>query len=417
MPRPSEPAPNHNDQPENGGTATGRQANDRMVTGRQANGHKVVRAEDIAFQIRSVDRGKHRASAFPTSAIQKDLWTYWKLHPKSPAYNTLFSCHITSPLNVEALKKCFQLFIDRHNILRATFAYENGDLVQRSGPQTIAFDVIDVSQKTSQDIQSIGKQLYEQPFDLEVGPLVRANVLAHSEKSHYLVVSMNHIVCDAWSMSVLLKELGIAYDAYQHGMPVALPSTQQYQRFVDWQRQFLASENAKQQQQYWQSVLPPTNSQPISSVIANHAKPSSSPAHSGDTHSGDTCSFEMGASQLEAVRSFCKQHRATLNTFFLAIFQVLCYRYLPNNSIMTGTPVTGRLRTTGHRKRKDYMNTIGCLINQVIVSTPLPGGSSFLDVVGHVAQQFKNAFNNQDIPFSDVKKQTSTPDPSTTYMF
>ena len=46
----------------------------------------------------------------------------------------------------------------------------------------------------------------QRPFDLEVGPLFRANLLRLGQEEHILLLMTHHIVSDGWSSGLLRRE-------------------------------------------------------------------------------------------------------------------------------------------------------------------------------------------------------------------
>ena len=64
----------------------------------------------------------------------------------------------------------------------------------------------------------------QQPFDLERGPLFRAQLLRLSAEEHIAVVVMHHIVSDGWSIGVLIREVEALYAAYSQGGASPLPA-------------------------------------------------------------------------------------------------------------------------------------------------------------------------------------------------
>ena len=58
------------------------------------------------------------------------------------------------------------------------------------------------------------------PFDLTCGPLVRVALVQLSEEEHVLIVTMHHIVSDAWSIGVFMRELVAFYNGISTGRDV-----------------------------------------------------------------------------------------------------------------------------------------------------------------------------------------------------
>src|SRR5207244_3774274 len=69
-------------------------------------------------------------------------------------------------------------------------------------------------------------------------------------------LTMHHIVSDAWSMEVLVRELEAIYPAFVAGEPSPLPELPiQYSDFASWQRRWLAGEWLTPQLAYWRARL------------------------------------------------------------------------------------------------------------------------------------------------------------------
>ena len=56
------------------------------------------------------------------------------------------------------------------------------------------------------------------PFSLDRGPLLRTTLVRVAEQDHVLLLTLHHIVADAWSMRILVEEVLGAYEG-----KVALP--------------------------------------------------------------------------------------------------------------------------------------------------------------------------------------------------
>ena len=85
--------------------------------------------------------------------------------------------------------------------------------------------------------------------------MVHARLLRLSMHEHWLLLTLHHIVCDGWSMQILLRELAAAYGAFVvTGLPLQ-PLTIQYADFAEWQRQFFSGERLETELSYWRRQL------------------------------------------------------------------------------------------------------------------------------------------------------------------
>src|SRR6185437_10927626 len=61
------------------------------------------------------------------------------------------------------------------------------------------------------------KQHAQEPFDLTSGPVLRAKLFRLQDEQHIALLVLHHIVSDAWSIGVLVKEVATLYAAFADG--------------------------------------------------------------------------------------------------------------------------------------------------------------------------------------------------------
>src|SRR6185369_9787093 len=69
-------------------------------------------------------------------------------------------------------------------------------------------------------------------------------------------LAIHHVVFDAWSMGIFVRELSQIYNGLKSGKPSPLPQLQiQYSDFAVWQRGRLHGVNLETQLSYWKHQL------------------------------------------------------------------------------------------------------------------------------------------------------------------
>ena len=196
-------------------------------------------------------------SFHPLSRGQQALWFLYQGAPESAAYNTAFTARILSPVNVPALRRAFQTLIDRHPSLRTTFSTRGGEVVQEVHPyQELWFEEEAVSTRSRAELNQLVEEDYKRPFDLERGPALRVTLFTRSRQDHVLLFTIHHIVCDAWSIWLLLDELRLLYAAELAGKRASLPPLERdYTHFIQWQRDTLSGPEGDRLWIYWQKQL------------------------------------------------------------------------------------------------------------------------------------------------------------------
>ena len=178
------------------------------------------------------------------SFAQRRMWILDRLLPGSQLYNETTLLTFRHELNPVVIERCLNEIVRRHEVLRTTFRQTTDRLEQVIAPElTIVVPVIDLqavpSRSASAGIRSGGARRRPAPVRFARGPLVRA-LLLRGRTEWALALTLHHIVFDAWSMVVMVRELTELEQAFSTGAPSQLPELAiQYADFAEWQRQWL----------------------------------------------------------------------------------------------------------------------------------------------------------------------------------
>src|SRR5688500_10050622 len=155
----------------------------------------------------------------PLSFAQQRLWFLEQLEPGSPVYNVVEALRLNGPLDVSALERSFSEIVRRHESLRTNFISVEGQPAQLIAPnREFKINEVDLNSlsPTQRDIKA--KELVRaearRPFDLTRELLLRITLAKLNESEHVLVLTMHHIVSDAWSIAVLYQEVSKLYEGF-----------------------------------------------------------------------------------------------------------------------------------------------------------------------------------------------------------
>ncbi|MFM0523293.1 condensation domain-containing protein, partial [Caballeronia jiangsuensis] len=195
-----------------------------------------------------------RPAHVPLSFAQERLWFLEQLNPGQSTYHIPIALRLHGALDVRAFHAALNALVARHESLRTSFAQHDGQAVQHIAPTLeLALPLIDAH---ATDVQRLAQDEACRPFELQRGPLLRAQLLRLEEDEHVLLFTMHHIVSDGWSTGVLVRELGACYTAALRNEPLALPPLAvQYADYTLWQRDWLAGAELERQTQYWRNQL------------------------------------------------------------------------------------------------------------------------------------------------------------------
>jgi len=343
----------------------------------------------------SITRRAHRDWA-AVSFAQQRLWFLDKIEPDRASYNVPRAIRLRGAIDVKALERSFDELLARHEPLRTHFSSVDGTLRQIiSAEARLPLQIINLSNLTNEArearAQELAKEEAARPFDLEQGPVIRAQLLRLGEQEHILLLTTHHIVSDAWSTGILFAELQALYNAFANGQSSPLlPLSIQYADFAEWQRHWLQGEVLEEQLSYWRKQLDGVRG--ILELPTDHPRPSVPTGRGG--HQSLSLSLKLS----EQLGELSKREGATLFMTLLAAFEMLLHRYTDEEDIVVGSPIAGR-------NRGETEGLIGFFINTLALRTKLSGDPTFRELLARVKETAVGAYAHQDLPFEKLVEE------------
>ena len=354
-----------------------------------------------------------RPDHVPLALAQERLWLLDRLDPNSHAFNLRIALRARGPLDPTALATALSGLLQRHESLRTRFDEVAGDPVQvidpgpGDGGRGVRLPRVDL--RTLSEAQS-DRQLRRvvvaesrRPFDLRRGPVFRARLVALGPEDHAILMTLHHIVGDAWSLGVLAGEMAELYHAAVEGRrPRLKPMAIQYPDFALWQRRWLSGEVLDGQIEYWRRQL---GSAPSTELPTDFQRPAT------QTFRGSRLDFAIPEDLGEALRQLSQEEGATLFMTLLAGLDVLLARSLQQDDVVVGTHIA-------NRNRAETEGLIGFFINNLVLRTDLSGDPTGREVVRRTRRTCLDAYAHQDLPFARlVQELRPERDPSRTPFF
>ena len=369
---------------------------------------KLLKQRNGAAQKRATIPRRAETDVCALSFAQERLWFTEQWTNERAVYNIPLVLRLRGPLKLAALEKCLDEIVRRHEVLRTSFRMLDGKPRQIIAPARRSWlPVVDLSElsEAEREVESrrLSEEQSQQPFDLSQGPLLRILVLALDERDHVIVFTMHHILCDEWSMKVLISEVSELYRAFSLGRRPALPQLPiQYADYAIWQRQWLEGAEFDWHLAYWREQL---DDLPVLSL------PTDKPRPPEQTFRGATEAFRLPLDIAQALKDPDRQEGVTLFMTLLAAFATLLYSYTGQSDIVVGTDVA-------NRNHVETENLIGFFSNQLVLRVRLFGEMSFRELLGRVRETTLDAYTHQDLSFEKLVKALQTRrDPSRSPLF
>jgi non-ribosomal peptide synthetase component F len=299
------------------------------------------------------------ASARPVLSFdQQRLWMENQLLP-GVIYNVHGRRRVTGTLDAAVIEASIRSIVARHETLRTRFPATEGEPVQLVDDPDDQWElrIRDLSgpRAGDADVARTARLLLDQeltePFDLTTGPLIRCLLIKVSNDEHYLGVTMHHIVSDAWSIGLFVRELITLYkaggDPHRAGLA---PLPVQYRDYASWQRGWLTGDALEYQVSYWRRHLdgaPRALALPTVQRRTNALR-----AEAGQVLA------ELTARETAALHELCLEHGVTSFMVLYAVLAVIFSRWAGQADVVIGVPVAGRTSSMTDRLIGFFINML-----------------------------------------------------------
>jgi glutamate-1-semialdehyde aminotransferase/3-oxoacyl-(acyl-carrier-protein) synthase len=325
-------------------------------------------------------------AVLPLSPGQELIWIQREMVPEAAgAYLESAVVHLRGPLVVERLERALDHLVDAHEALRVTFA-------QRGASQRVhmrmpwKLETIDASTLAEPDRREAVRRCVDRhashPFDSQEGPLFRMSLIRESEQRHTLVLSLDHLICDAWSLGVLIRELGARYQALEQDLPLPDCAHTQFRDFIEWQRRWLSSPAAETARAHWSATLHPP---PPPLVFERRPRPAS-PDPTGSRLRKVVPSPVAAAVQRLGRRTGCSEY-----VCLLGVYAALLHQWTGSGSLVVWI-------SAASQPALGAQDLVGFCVNVLPIASHVERRATFPEFLGRLRENVLQAYRHQHFP-------------------
>ncbi|EUA45760.1 non-ribosomal peptide synthase TIGR01720 domain protein [Mycobacteroides abscessus 21] len=334
-----------------------------------------------------------RPAQIPLSFAQARLWFLDQLQGPSPVYNMATALRISGALDADALGAGLADVVARHESLRTQFRATGGvpqQVVVPAADAHFGWDVVDATGWTTSQLREAIGEAARHTFDLSNEIPLYARLFRITGDEYVLAAVVHHIAADAWSITPLVTDLGVAYVSRRAGhAPGWAPLAVQYVDYTLWQRAEFGDfadgdSRIAAQLDYWQDAL--------AGMPERVELPTDRPYPSTADQRGSTMAVQWPAALQEQIARVAREHNATSFMVLQAALGVLLSKLSGNTDVAVGFPIAGR-------RDPALDELIGFFVNTLVLRLDLSGDPTVAELLAQVRARSLAAYENQDVPF------------------
>ncbi|HUG87100.1 MAG TPA: amino acid adenylation domain-containing protein, partial [Euzebya sp.] len=212
---------------------------------------------------------------------------------------------------------------------------------------------------------------------------------------HLMVLNLHHIIADAWSMRVFIREISECYRAFGGGGPADLPALAvQYADYACWQRTTLTEGRMAQDVQYWRTQL---EGAPQALDL-----PLDRPHPAGRGNRGAVVRTRIERGLHDRLEAYANGRGASLFQVVLAAYATLLHRFSGQDDLVVGVPVAAR-------DHPDAAPLIGFFVNTLPVRVAVADDPTFDALVQRVRETVQTGLKHLHAPLERIVEALDPP--------
>ena len=334
----------------------------------------------------------------PTTEPQREVWAASQMSSEaSCSYNESVSLELNGSLNLDVLNTSVAALVQRHESLRSVFESTGARMVVLKDMDLTPV-VHDLSALTApqqaQRMEKIGMDLMRTEFDLAQGPLFRFVVFDRGQDQYVLRIFAHHIVCDGWSMSILIGDLSRIYAAGGKARNATLPEPIPASRYAQELNAFYGSASNTAVTSYWKNLF--AGPLPQLDLPTDHRRPWEK------TWNARRIDIEMEPELVDGLKRLGTRFGSSFVTTLLSVYEVLLARITGQRDIVVGMPAAGQ-------SDMDMEELVGHCVALLPLRSIIDDTKPFSAHLQDRKKALLDAFDNQRFTFSTLLNELKVP--------
>lgn len=334
---------------------------------------------------------QEKPSTVSVTLPQRGLWISSKFNEAlSCAYNESITVKLTGDVQLPLVETALHSLVEKHDALRAIFSEDGTQMTIRQeavfGLQRINLDGLG-GQEAEKEFLAILRKDAVTPFDLSNGPLLRCLVVSMPDNQVNTVFTSHHIVCDGWSLDVLISDFCIFYDKLQRQETIDVVSSYTYADFVQLVTGRTGSTEYNNARAYWLDKF--KSFYPVLQLPLDKTR-----SQTG-SHRARRIDLDIKGDIVPKLREQCRKRGWSMFSAFVAAYNILLYRISGQEDFVLGLP-------TAEQPLIGQEDLVGHCVNLVPLWSPVDTVMSYDECVSKVQQLLFEAYDHQIFTFVDL---------------
>lgn len=316
---------------------------------------------------------------------QKSIWYTEELFKGLPVNNICTSGIIYEVIDIALLKEAINYVVKQNDSFRIRLLIQAGNVKQYISDYKY-FEIETQYINNENELDEIEKEQSQIKFDIIDSDLFKFKVVILKDKFACVILTVNHIISDSWSMGITIQEIIKNYHALKNNESIR-PKQQSYINYIEAEKEYNNSLKHEKDKEYWNNVF--------NTVPEQVTLPSSSLNNTEFTLDANRIDFNIDKALVSQIVSYCKNNHFSVFSFFMAIFSIYIKRVTNSDDFVIGTPILNRTNF-------DEKHTTGMFVNTAPIRVNSISNILFKDFVTLFSRQIRDALKHQKYSYISI---------------
>ena len=296
------------------------------------------------------------------------------------AYNESVTLFLKGTLQVDNLKNAIHSVCQHHDSLRTTFSADGMHMNIVPEINVEAKIIFADSEELEKNIDEQRSLEVQQVFNLEKGPLIRFVVISNKENEHALIITAHHIVCDGWSLGILMQDLSRWYSHYcDSSIHIPEPAVP-FSDYVSFLNKHQTSEKGHADQKFWTEQY--KDELPLLDLPTYKRRPAIR------TYKANRVDHKVSDELYANLKSTARKWGVSFVSLLIASFECYMHRLIGTNDVIIALPSAGQ-------SSSGLSRLIGHCVNLLPLRSKQDAGIKFSDYVQNRKSELFDAYEHQ----------------------
>ncbi len=316
---------------------------------------------------------------------QNSIWQTCQVFPNTSIGNICGTVFIDEKIDFSALEKSINKFIEKNDSFRLKIVI-NGDGPKQYVSNFVPFNIEVKKIESVEDVSKLEKALVSCPFSVVDNLLFTFVMFEFPNGEGGFIMNAHHLIVDAWTVGTALNGIIEHYEYFTDKRKDVSESYPSYVDFINSEKEYLESEKYNKDKEYWENAF---------KQIPECATITGSKQSISNSCEAKRMEFNVSKKYVEKINEYCKENKASLYTFFMAVYGLYINRVSALDDFTIGTPILNR---TNFKEK----HTTGMFVSTVPFKYNIKSDISFSEYLTYITTTSLGMLRHQKYPYSHL---------------